>query len=139
MRILAIDVGDRRIGLAISDELEIMATPLDIIENDDEAGAKLLQIIKNRKVEKIVVGIPYTLKGEISDQAKKVISFIEGILDENLAKELGVEIVYFDERFTTKISYQLKSTKHWGKNNKIDDVAACIILNDYLDSSRKKK
>ena len=139
MKILAIDVGDRRIGLAISDELEIMAMPLDIIENDDNAGAKLLQIIKNNKITKVVVGIPYTLKGEISSQAKKVISFTEDVLNGNVTRELGVEIIYLDERFTTKISHQLKDKKHGRKSNKIDDVSACIILNDYLNCSRKGK
>lgn len=131
MRILGLDIGDKRIGVAISDELEIISTPLEIFNNDKKVKEKLQKLINEYKIKKIVVGIPYTLKGEVGIQAKKVINFVEDIL-----MSAGIEVDYIDERYTTKIS--LKLLEKNSKSKIIDKFSASIILKDYLDRRKRK-
>ena len=151
MKILGLDVGDVRIGVAITDKSGTIASPLTVIKNDDKAKENLGKIIKENNIEKIVVGMPYNLKGELAFQAKKVIDFIE-----NNIKSYGVEVELIDERFTSKISLKAldkyetinkrgksrirskKSTK--GKDDGIiDKISAAVLLNDYLDKIKNKK
>lgn len=131
MRILGLDIGDKRIGVAISDELEIISTPLEVISNDKKVKEKLQKLINEYKIKKIVVGIPYTLKGEVGIQAKKVINFVEDIV-----MSAGIEVDCIDERYTTKIP--LKLLKKNSKSKIIDKFSASIILKDYLDSRKRK-
>ncbi len=151
MRILALDIGEKRIGVAITDKDKTISYPLTTIENDDNFKLNIYAIIEKYNIEKIVIGIPYNLKGEESYQAEKIIKFTE----ENL-KDFKVPIVFFDERFTTKISSNIllksKSVKHHlekqkksDKKNKAnkdkiakDKIAAAIILKDYLENYDKK-
>lgn len=131
MRILGLDIGDKRIGVAISDGSGTIAKPLTVIKNNTNAGSKLSNIIKDYNIGKIVVGIPYTLKGQIGFQAKKVIDFID-----NIVKKLELQVIYIDERFTSKISKNTMMRKK--KAGEIDKVSACIILSDYLNSEKKR-
>jgi putative holliday junction resolvase len=131
MRIIGLDVGDKRIGVAISDESGIVSVPLKVIGNDKNSGEEIKKIIDKYNVGKIVVGVPYTLKGEIGIQAKKVIKFTNDTI-----KNLGPDVDYFDERYTTKIpSGHLKN--HSAGSN-IDKISASIILGDYLEKERKR-
>ena len=129
MRILGLDVGDKKIGVAVSDELEIISTPLEVIKNDEKVNEKIKEIIDKYNIKKIVVGIPYTLKGTVGDQAKKTIDFVE-----NIIRNMNVRIDYVDERYTTKIPSKLLGK--YSKNKIIDKISASIILGDYLN--RKK-
>jgi len=131
MRILGLDIGDKRIGAAVSDKLEIISTPLEVFNNDIKIKEKLQKLINEYKIKKIVVGIPYTLKGEIGIQAKKVISFVEDIV-----MSTGIEVDYIDERYTTKIPLKLLKIK--SKSKIIDKFSAGIILKDYLDRQKGK-
>ncbi len=131
MRILGLDIGDERIGIAISDELEIISTPLEVISNDRKVKEKLQKLINEYKIKKIVVGMPYTLKGEVGIQAKKVISFVKDIV-----MSAGIEVDYIDERYTTKIA--LKLLEKNSKSKIIDKFSASIILKDYLDRQKRK-
>lgn len=130
MRILGLDIGDKRIGIAVSDELEIISTPLEVIENDDKVAEKIREIINKYKIKKVVVGIPYTLKGSTGYQARKTIDFVDSTI-----KNMNVEIDYIDERYTTKIPSML--FKKYSKKKLIDRFSASIILEDYL--KRKKE
>jgi putative Holliday junction resolvase len=130
MRILGLDIGDKRIGVAVSDELEIISSPLEVIENDDKVAEKIKEIINKYKIKKVVVGIPYTLKGSAGYQAGKTIEFVDRIL-----KNMNVEVDYADERYTTKIPMRL--FKKYSKKKLIDRFSASIILEDYL--KRKKE
>lgn len=132
MKILGLDVGDKKIGVAVSDELEIISTPLEVIKNDKNAAGELKKIIDKYKVKKIVVGMPYTLKGEVGGQAKKVIDFVEEII-----KKFGTEIDYIDERYTTKIP--LRNPGRYPGNKEIDKFSAGVILGDYLNQKKKEK
>ena len=129
MKILGLDIGDKRIGIAVSDELEIISTPLEVIENDEKVGEKIREIINKHNIKKVVVGIPYTLKGSVGDQARKTIGFVESTI-----KNMNVEVDYIDERYTTKIPLKLLA-KH-SKKKMLDKFSAGIILEDYL---RRKK
>lgn len=129
MKILGLDIGDKRIGMAVSDELEIISTPLGVIENDEKVGEKIREIINRHNIKKVVVGMPYTLKGSVGDQARKTISFVDSKI-----KNMNVEIDYVDERYTTKIP--LKFLVKYSKNKMLDKFSAGIILEDYL---RRKK
>lgn len=131
MRILGLDIGDKRIGAAISDELEIISTPLEVISNDKKVKEKLQKLINEYKIKKIVVGMPYTLRGEVGIQAKKVINFVEDIVI-----SAGIEVNYIDERYTTKIP--LKLLEKNSKSKIIDKFSASIILKDYLDRQKRK-
>lgn len=130
MRILGLDIGDKRIGVAVSDELEIISTPLEVIENDDKVAEKIREIINKYKIKKVVVGIPYTLKGSVGFQAGKTLEFADRIF-----KNMNIEVDYIDERYTTKIPSML--FKKYSKKKLIDRYSASIILEDYL--KRKKE
>jgi len=127
MCLLALDIGDKRIGIAVSDKLHIAAYPYSIEENDDSFLSKLSKIIKEKKISEIIVGLPVNLKGEEGFQAKKVIDF-----SEKLKEKIKLKITLYDERFSTKESK--KKLLEIKKNNKIsiDKYAAAVILENYM-------
>lgn len=130
MRILGIDYGEKRVGVSISDPLEIVAKPLTVIHhyNDDSHVVTLLsKIINENKVETIVIGLPYNMNGSLGFQGERVIEFTE-----LLKSELNVTVLFEDERETSKqVKELLKTLKI--KTDIIDDRAAAIILQNYLD------
>ncbi|MEA2016297.1 MAG: Holliday junction resolvase RuvX [Actinomycetota bacterium] len=132
MRLLGLDVGNKNIGIAVSDEDKKIAVPLDVIDNSEEAGLKLKEITERYDIGKIVVGVPYTLMGEVGRQAKKVLDFVDRVV-----KKLGIDVDYIDERFTTRIPLE-EFQKHskYRKIKKIDKFSAGIILDDYLKKNR---
>ena len=125
------DIGDKRIGVAVSDELEITSLPLEVYKNDDKVNQKIGSLIGKYNIKIIVVGLPYTLKGEIGTQAKKVIDFTN-----DLMRELDIRVDYIDERYTTKIPLRL--TGKGAKDKKIDKFSAAIILSDYLKRRKRQ-
>lgn len=137
MRNLGLDVGDRRIGVAMSDPGEILASPLcTIIRDDDERViCQISEIIKKNDVGKVIVGMPFSLRGHLNEQTAKVTAFTE-----KLAEKINVSFVYQDERFSTVTAEQMmiqagkKSDK---RKQKIDSAAAALILQEYLDSQDK--
>ncbi len=133
MKILGLDVGEKRIGAALSDRDEKLSAPFSIIKNDSNFTPALEKIIKEYHIEKIVIGMPYTLRGDIGSQARKVIQFVKDNIDfEN------VGIVYFDERFTSSIlEYAIKKGDR--KKKDIDKLSAAMILQDYLDKNNEVK
>ena len=133
MRIMALDVGEKNIGIAISDKMNILSIPHSIEKNDDKFIEKIARLIAQKDIEKIIIGIPYNLKGETGYQAEKTIDFTQ-----KLKEEIKIEIDYFDERFSTKISKDnlLKSKKSTG--SPVDKYAAAIILENYLNNEKNK-
>src|SRR3989337_1611737 len=116
MRILALDVGDKRIGVAISDELEISAHALTTItRNDLKKEIRAIQeLISEYNVEEIVVGMPVMMNGSVGIQAEKVGRFVD-----ELKRDFRIPLKLFDERLSTKL---------------IDKLSAVIILQDYMSS-----
>ena len=132
-QILAIDYGKKRCGLASTDDLQIIASGLDTVDT-----SVLLEYLKKyfiqNQVDKIVIGFPIDLRGNISEVEGDILKFIEEF--QNVFPEIGVE--RFDERFTSKIASYFISQS--GKNKKqrqekglIDKVSATLILQQYLE------
>ena len=135
-RILAIDYGDVRVGLALSDLTHTIATPFKTLyfKNMDHLLNQLSQIIKDNEVEQIVVGIPYNMKGIDTKQTEKVRDFIVILED-----KLGMTINLIDERLTSseaeKFMHQMDIKTGFNKDS-IDKIAASIILQEYLDTNK---
>lgn len=136
MRILGIDYGLRRIGLAISDPSENMAQPLATIDRKDDNNSilKIEEVIREYSIERIVVGLPVSMSGEIGPQAKSVLAFIE-----HLKAQTDSPVETWDERFSTTIAKRAlidTNTKRNRRKSAVDKIAAAIILQGYLDSKR---
>ena len=136
-RYLALDIGDVRSGVARSDLMGIIATPLETINRKKVKSVKrIAELCKENNTTSIVVGIPKSLDGEEKRQAEKVREYIE-----KLKKEIeNLEIIEIDERFSTVIADNiLKDLNKNGaieKRKVVDKVAASIILQTYLDMKK---
>lgn len=130
MRALGIDYGEKRVGLALSDPMQIIATAYDILahdDNDEYVICELLNIIKKKSVTKIIVGLPLNMNGSKGFQAERVELFVE-----RLKKEINLPIIFEDERESSKkVKEIMKEIK--SKDERIDDRAAAVILQNYLD------
>jgi putative holliday junction resolvase len=134
MRILALDHGTVRIGVAISDELKIIARPLEFIAAEPYADfvARLKTLLRELEVELIVVGLPRNMDGTYGEAAAKVRAFIAALKDVTV-----VPIRTWDERLTTVTAQKaLRSggTKARDQRAKVDAAAAAVLLQNYLDS-----
>ena len=140
MRILGIDHGTRRIGLALSDETATLASALEQfeIQSDEEAVEKITVVIADRHVEKILVGLPRNMDGTYGPQAEKVRAFIEK-LRAKISASMSVET--WDERLTTAAAERvmlegdLSRAKRKGRR---DQLAAQILLQSYLDARAER-
>ena len=136
MRSLGLDIGDKRIGVALSDPEEILASPLTtIVRADDKTTLDaIVNLIDNHQVQRVVVGLPYSLDGSIGSQANKVMSFIE-----QLSKYIDVDIEVLDERLSTVTAENLlieAGIKSEKRKERRDAAAAAVILQGYLDSRK---
>jgi putative Holliday junction resolvase len=136
MRCLGLDIGDRRIGVALSDPEGILASPLTIIERteDSQALAAIIEIINKQDVGQVIVGLPRSLDGTLGGQAEKVREFAQ-----KLAGQIKVPLEYRDERLTTVMAQRLKRASGGKKTRqkaRYDAQAAALILQDYLDEGR---
>lgn len=129
MKILGIDYGLKRVGLALADTL-FVASPFLTLKNDKNIFNELKNICEKENIELIVVGLPKTLRGGESEQTKLTNEFAN-----KLKKFTNLSIEMQDERFTTKIfeDYHLKKDK---KKELIDQISATAILQTYLDKKR---
>jgi len=139
LRILGIDLGEKRIGISISDELGITAQGLPTIKtaNEIEDLKNIKEIIDQYGVERIVLGLPINMNGSLGEQAKKAISFAEKLKS---SFQLTVELE--DERLTTcKAEKFLIETDRSRKKRKkvIDKMSAIIILQSFLDRKKMSK
>ena len=135
MRLLSLDVGDRRIGTALSDPLGITASPLPAIDRSRvrDAPAAVLTLAREHEVSGIVVGFPLTLSGEAAHQAAKVREFVRV-----LESQTELPVVAVDERFSTQQAERLlRSTGRRPRSRDkgaLDSAAAAVILQTYLDA-----
>ncbi|WP_155825484.1 Holliday junction resolvase RuvX [Hippea alviniae] len=133
MRILGIDYGTKKIGLAISDETNTIALPLSVIDSDENSIDEIKRITEINNITRIVVGLPMTLSGMKGKRAQETEDFID-----KLREVLDIEIVEWDERMSTRFSERiLNNANVKGRKNKkkvIDKIAATFILQGYLDS-----
>jgi len=130
--ILALDFGRARIGVAISDELQLLAHPLETILANERATSRVVELVRERNVEHVVAGIPKRMNGQIGTAATEALEFVE-----KLRAVLPCPVVTWDERLTTVAAHRAlrdagKKTRH--TRGYIDQVAAQMILQSYLDS-----
>jgi putative Holliday junction resolvase len=136
-RILGVDYGSQRVGLSLSDPLGIIAQPIDALKNDLSLFLNLQQLSIRENVRLIVVGMPFNLKGQQAQKADEVQKFIK-----LLKVKLSIEVVAWDERFTTTIAHQTmrtmgtKKKERQKKDGRIDSMAAAIILQGFLDNTK---
>lgn len=128
-KVMALDVGTKRIGIALSDYLQVIATPHSFISREPEYKAveEIIKIAKENRVEKIVVGLPVNMDNSVGFQAKNCIEFSQKIL--------GFDIIFEDERLTSEeAEARLHSRKIDFRKNKglVDMESACVILEQYL-------
>lgn len=139
MRVLGIDLGSRTVGMAISDFLGIIATPIGttrINENSLQEALECVKIVvKERGVEKIVLGLPKNMDGTQGFQSQYSLDFKKMLED-----ELKLPVIMLDERLTTRMAHntmlQADMSRKKRKQN-VDKIAATIILQSYLDSLPK--
>jgi putative Holliday junction resolvase len=137
-RIMGLDVGDKRIGIAISDETAIIASPRETLERRGNRKdiAHLLSLAEREEVSEILVGMPFSLDGSSGPQAEKVSRFIEA-----LRAATEIPVATWDERLSTVgaeralLEADVSRAKRRGA---VDRVAAALILQSYLDARREK-
>jgi putative Holliday junction resolvase len=137
MRILGIDYGDRSIGLALSDKLHITAQAIGRyeVQNRKKDAQYFKDLVRQYQVTKVVIGLPLQMDGNEGSRAEKTREFARW-----LEKVLGLPVVFWDERLTTKQAlHVLHEQKIDGRKKKKlkDQVAATLILSNYLESERE--
>jgi putative Holliday junction resolvase len=130
-RILGLDFGRARIGVAISDELQMLAHPLETIPAHEEPVSRVAEIVREKQVDHVVAGIPRQMNGQIGTAATEVLEFVE-----KLRAILPCPVVTWDERLTTVAAH--RALRDAGKKTRdtrgyVDQVAAQMILQTYLD------
>ena len=134
MRILALDHGTKRIGVAVSDELKMIATPLEYIPAEPFAEflARLREILREKEVEMILIGMPRNMDGSYGPAALKVQEFVAVLKD-----ALTIPLKTLDERLTTVQAQRFLiqgNVRRDKRKEKVDKTAAAILLQSYLDS-----
>lgn len=164
MRALGLDIGDKKTGVAISDPGGILAIPLTVIErgSQEDVITEVIKLVERYQVECVVVGLPYSLNGHLTQQSKKVEAFIEKLqgviasqspepklraegvaISEGAAKQShrsGISIQIWDERLSTVVAEKLMAeagTRKDKRKQHQDALAAAIILQGFLDSLNK--
>ena len=133
-RIIGIDHGAVRVGIAISDPMQIIARPYKVIINNDGLLDEITSIIKKENIGKIIIGLPLNLAGEDTQKTKEVRNFAE-----KLKKDISIPVILWDERYTTveanealqEMGYNIHESKEV-----IDKVAASLILRNYLENNK---
>jgi putative Holliday junction resolvase len=137
MRILGIDYGDKKVGFAISDLLGITAQGLEFLryKNTKELVDKIISLVEQHNIKKIVVGLPKNMDGTIGFRGEKTLEFVDSIKN----KLPAIEIVLWDERLTTSLAKRVMietGVKRKNKEMVEDKIAAVFILQSYMDSIR---
>lgn len=155
MRVLGLDVGDMRTGVAMSDPQGILATPVTVLASRDQNALieEVLTLVRQHKVERVVVGLPRQLSGDLGKQANKVTAFADELSAQAKQSKLDrLDVQLWDERLSTKAAERLKtkaggqggSLRSRGKRGarnrnlvikaEVDAIAAALILQGFLDS-----
>ncbi len=134
-RILAIDYGRKRSGVAVTDPLKIIANGLTTVRTCDLMDF-LKDYMQKEQVERIIVGLPKQMSGELSENMKYIEPFVR-----NLRKQVTVPVEMFDERFTSVLAHKAMldgGLKKKDRQNKalVDEISATIILQSYMESNR---
>jgi putative Holliday junction resolvase len=135
VRCLALDVGERRTGVAVG---ELIARPLTTLERRSRAEdfCRIADLIREHKVDTLVVGMPLNLDGSRGFQARRVSRYAERMMRALSEMDVGVEMVFWDERLTTDEADRILAERDGsrsGREQSVDAVAAAVILQSYLN------
>jgi putative Holliday junction resolvase len=136
MRCLALDVGERRTGVAIGEQI---ARPLTTLKRRSKAEDynRIANLIREHHIDRLVVGLPLNMDGSQGPQARRITRYAGRMMDALVERELVVELVFWDERLTTEeANHILRARGRGGKrgaDQSVDAVAAAVILQSYLD------
>jgi len=130
MRSLGLDIGDKRIGVALSDPDGVLAVPFTIISRKGDAAdiEAITSIVSQQQAGRIIVGLPRSMDGSTGGQADKVRTFTQ-----KLCAQIEVPVEFRDERLTTVLAKRLMRSVGKSKKTRDDAVAAALILQGYLD------
>jgi putative holliday junction resolvase len=135
MRIIGLDLGERRIGVAAADDRMPVAVPVGTVEADGDAVGAVSRVVEEQQADEVVIGLPLSMSGAMGPQAQQAMDIVE-----TLRERLGVPVHTWDERLTTvQASRSLGSRRRGGRERARgarDAVAAAILLQAYLDSRR---
>ena len=135
MRVMALDIGDRRIGVALSDTTQTLSSPLSTIDSahDNDPVKSIVSLADYHGTDKILVGLPITLAGELGTQARTVLEFVE-----QLKAETNIGISTVDERYSTiearRRIRESSVTRSRRERGDVDAAAAAVMLQSYLDA-----
>ena len=139
MRIMGLDVGERRIGVAVSDELMLTAQGQCVVDSRGIANdiARLGDMIREKEITHLVLGLPRNMNGTFGPMAEKVRDFGRQLAEKNL----GIQLEYWDERLTTTAAQRTLLEADLSRKRRrkvVDKVAAVLILQNYLDANRNR-
>jgi len=138
-RWLSIDYGTKRLGIAVTDPLQMFIYPLTTIENrsDDYVISELLKLFDEKMIDKIIVGLPLSLEGKDTQKTKEVRNFFH-----KLEKRTEIPLIWWDERYSTYEANDFLKQKglNWKDSRKIiDQIAAAVILTNYMKEVSKNE
>ncbi len=143
MRILALDVGDRRVGIAVCDEEGLIASPLTVLQRASKAQdfARLAQLVRQQEVGLLVVGHPLNEDGSAGPQARRIERYAEALQEALRREGLDLPMVLWDESFSTQRAQEAmiaSGRKARARRARIDAVAAAFILQDYVQARQQR-
>lgn len=133
-RLLGLDIGGKRIGVAISDEMGLIASPVAMVPRGPQSGRQIRDHAERLGAVGLVIGLPVGLSGREGPQAAEVRAFVEEI-----SPEIGLPVEWWDERLTTTIAEKsliASGTRRDKRKQQVDAAAAAVILQGYLDRQR---
>lgn len=138
MRIMGLDYGSKTVGVAVSDELQVIAQSVEIVRRDSEKKIRktlirIDELIAEYDVGKIVLGFPKNMNNTLGDRAEKTLEF-----KKTLERRTGLEVIMWDERLSTVSAHKAMmeaGVRREDRDNYVDSIAAAIILQGYLDSA----
>lgn len=137
-RTLGLDVGERRIGVAIADELGLIASPLTVVQRRPGDLDEIRELAREKRVDRVVIGLPTGMSGREGPQAITVRAFVD---DMAAALDTDLRIEFWDERLTTAVAERAlrgQRRRRDRRKGEVDAMAAAVILQGYLDSRRAR-
>lgn len=139
MKLLALDVGDRRVGVAVSDETGLIAMPLAVIHRASKAEdfARIARLVREQSVGGLVIGLPLRQDGTAGPQARRIERYAAALMESLRAEGLHLTETFWDESLSTRRAQEVMiaaGRKSRDRRARIDAVAAAVILQDYLDT-----
>jgi putative Holliday junction resolvase len=141
MKVLALDVGDRRVGVAVSDETGLIATPLTVVRRASKAEdfARISRLVREQSAGGMVIGLPLNADGSAGPQAQRIERYSAALGQALRDEGLDLAIILWDEYLSTQQAQEVMiaaGRKAKDRRARIDAVAAAVILQDYLDDQR---